>query len=190
MIGMRRLSARLRGRHVLVASVLALLALAVLPVLAQADSSGIQYEDATPTATTHGHEIPSGSGGSPAHSSGTHGGGSGSGESSGSGGSSEGGSSKEGESAAGGPAKNGGDGGNGAKPQGNPGKGAKNHRASGAKPTAKNAAEKDEGGGSSPLVPILIAIAVLAAVSVAVVAYRQRRRRDAGSDARVSPEAS
>jgi cobalamin biosynthesis Mg chelatase CobN len=46
-------------------------------------------------------------------------------------------------------------------------------------------------GGSSPLVPILIAIAVLAAISVAVVMIRQRRQRG-GADptATASPEAN
>jgi cobalamin biosynthesis Mg chelatase CobN len=172
----------------LVVSALALLALACLPALAQADSSGIQYEDATPTATTHGSQIPSGSGGSAAHSSDTKGGGSASGGSSGSG-SSNAGSSQEGEStAAGGAPANGGNDGNDGKGQGNPGKGAKNEALSPAKPLG-SAAKQDGNEGSSPLVPILIAIAVLAATSVGVVAFRQRRR-GSGPDARVSPEAS
>ena len=38
--------------------------------------------------------------------------------------------------------------------------------------------EADSDGGSSPLVPILIAIAVLAAISIGVVLYRQRRQGD------------
>lgn len=175
----------------LAVSVLALLALAFFPVLVQADSSGIQYEDATPTATTHGSPIPSGSGGSPAHSSGTQGGDSASGGSSNSG-SSEAGSSKESESSTAGgvPAKSGGGGGNGDNGQSNLGKGAKNEALSGAKPVGNGTAQKDDGGGSSPLVPILIAIAVLAAISVGAVAYKQRRRRGGSPDARVSPEAS
>jgi len=41
---------------------------------------------------------------------------------------------------------------------------------------------------SSPLVPILIAIAVLAAISVGAFYYRQRRQGDAGSP--ISPKAS
>jgi cobalamin biosynthesis Mg chelatase CobN len=44
-------------------------------------------------------------------------------------------------------------------------------------------------GGSSPLVPILILIAVLAAISVGTVMYRQRRGRH-GPSASASPEAS
>lgn len=41
-------------------------------------------------------------------------------------------------------------------------------------------------GGSSPVVPILIAVAVLAAISIGVVLYRQRRSGQDGSDGRVS----
>ncbi|HEX3174058.1 MAG TPA: hypothetical protein VHQ43_07555 [Solirubrobacterales bacterium] len=167
---------------------LALLALACFPLLAQAGSAGIQYEDSPPTATTHGSNIPSGSGGSPAHTSDTRDDGSASHGSTNSG-SSEEGPSKESESdtAGGVPAKAGNDG-NGGNGQGNPAKGAKNEDLSGAKPVSSSGAKSDDGGDSSPLVPILIAVAVLAAISVGVVAFRQRRRD--GSDARISPEAS
>ncbi len=51
------------------------------------------------------------------------------------------------------------------------------------------ASNSSDGGGSSPLVPILIAIAVLAAISVAVVMIRQRRQRG-GPSATASPEAN
>jgi len=44
-------------------------------------------------------------------------------------------------------------------------------------------------GGSSPLVPILIAIAVLAAISIGAVIYRQRRQGSGGSGSPVSPNA-
>jgi cobalamin biosynthesis Mg chelatase CobN len=44
-------------------------------------------------------------------------------------------------------------------------------------------------GGSSPLVPILIAIAVLAAISIGAVIYRQRRQDGGGSGSPVSPKA-
>ncbi len=54
----------------------------------------------------------------------------------------------------------------------------------GAKPLATTTTAGD--GSSSPLVPILIAIAVLAAISVGAVLYRQRR----GSGGRYSPDAS
>jgi cobalamin biosynthesis Mg chelatase CobN len=53
--------------------------------------------------------------------------------------------------------------------------------------TAKpKASHSDNGGGSSPLVPILIAIAVLAAISIGAVLWRQRRNPGAP----VSPNAN
>jgi cobalamin biosynthesis Mg chelatase CobN len=53
-------------------------------------------------------------------------------------------------------------------------------------------ASSSNGGGSSPVVPILIAVAVLAAISIGVVLYRQRKGDSGtGSDPRVSsPNAS
>jgi cobalamin biosynthesis Mg chelatase CobN len=57
-----------------------------------------------------------------------------------------------------------------------------------AQPAAQNAPHSD-GGGSSPLVPILIAIAALAAISIGAVMLRARRQR-AGSGTPVSPGAS
>jgi cobalamin biosynthesis Mg chelatase CobN len=48
----------------------------------------------------------------------------------------------------------------------------------------KNVAEAS--GGSSPVVPILIAVVVLAAISIGVVLYRQRKSGQGGSDGRVS----
>lgn len=53
-----------------------------------------------------------------------------------------------------------------------------------AKPLATTTSSEDDS--SSPLVPILIAVAVLAAISVGAVLYRQRR----GSGGRISPNAS
>jgi hypothetical protein len=104
-------------------------------------------------------------------------------------GSSEASPSKESESstAGGGPAKSG-NGGNGGNGQSNPGKSRDQQALSGAKPLGTSAAETDSGGGSSPLVPILIAVAALAAISVAVAVWQRRKR--GGPDARVSPEAS
>ncbi len=62
-----------------------------------------------------------------------------------------------------------------------------------AHPSGQNASpatqSHSDGGGSSPLVPILIAIAVLAAISVAVVMIRQKRQRR-GPTATASPEAN
>lgn len=50
------------------------------------------------------------------------------------------------------------------------------------------AGHTEEGSSSSPLVPILIAIAVLAAISIGAFFYRQRRQ--SGTDSPVSPKAS
>jgi hypothetical protein len=60
------------------------------------------------------------------------------------------------------------------------GDGSENKQVSDAQPASDD-------GGSSPLVPILIAIAALAAVSIGVVVMRNRR---GGSDSPVSPKAS
>ncbi|HVY79140.1 MAG TPA: hypothetical protein VG898_11595 [Solirubrobacterales bacterium] len=86
------------------------------------------------------------------------------------------------------PAGSGGDTGQG-KPVGsaNPGSGEGAHPAETA--SGKPASHSDDGG-SSPLVPILIAIAVLAAISVAVVMVRQRRRGPGGPKPTASPEAN
>jgi hypothetical protein len=52
------------------------------------------------------------------------------------------------------------------------------------------ASHSESGGGSSPVVPILIAVVVLAAISIGVVIYRQRKG-GTGQDGRVSsPNAS
>lgn len=53
---------------------------------------------------------------------------------------------------------------------------------------AGNVESSDDGGSSSPLVPILIAIAALAAISIGAVVIRQRRQRGPGGS--VSPKAS
>ena len=55
-----------------------------------------------------------------------------------------------------------------------------------AKPLAATTTSADDDS-SSPLVPILIAVAVLAAISIGAVLYRQRRGNDSG---RFSPNAS
>ena len=57
--------------------------------------------------------------------------------------------------------------------------------------SAVNAAPKPTSdGGSSPLVPILIAILALAAISVGAVMYRQRRQRRGPGTGTASPKAS
>jgi len=190
MLGTRLRPARLPGRfHFGLVSVLALLALASFPMLAQAtDASGVQYSDAPPTATGDNppkHRQP------PAKTSTADGGaaapnsaGSTGSKSSGAGSSAEGSSSTKGADASTGN----GDGGTG---QGSPGTGPSEKQASRSQPAGHGGAPvaQQDDDGSSPLVPILLAILVLAAISVAAVMIRQRRQRQ-GTATPVSPKAS
>jgi two-component system, chemotaxis family, sensor kinase CheA len=73
-------------------------------------------------------------------------------------------------------------GGAGGQPQGSVGEGQEVAPAT--SPGAN--VSKSSGGGSSPVVPILIAVVVLAAISIGVVLYRQRKSGQGGSDGRVS----
>lgn len=87
-----------------------------------------------------------------------------------------------------------GTGGSGGTGQGNPESGSNGGKAppvnqSGQAQATPQSASHGDGGGSSPLVPILIAIAALAAISIGAVMFRARRQR-AGSGTPVSPEAS
>jgi cobalamin biosynthesis Mg chelatase CobN len=194
MIGMRPTQNRPAShRYLLVSALLALLALALSPVTALGDSSGTQYEDALPTADGGKKNDP------PAKSSTTNGGASapsansGSSDSGSSGSSSEGSSSESGGAAA---TTAGGDGGTGQGSQdksqdggGNQGaqdKGQATSRQPASQVTSATETSDDDGG-SSPLVPILIAIAILAAISVGAVVMRQRRQRGGTS---VSPKPS
>ena len=163
------------GRSILALSVVALLALGCFPVLAQADSSGIQYSDAPPTVT--GGTVPNGQE-PPASSSNAQSGGGGSAGSGSGGGSSAGGPSSNSPGTA--STAGGGAGQQGKDFNGSVGQGTAT--GSGSKP-----ASSQDGGGSSPLAPILIAIAALAAISLGAVMIRQRRRGASGSP--VSPEA-
>ncbi|MFL5873332.1 MAG: hypothetical protein ACJ75T_07655 [Solirubrobacterales bacterium] len=155
---------------------LAVLAIACFPGLAQAEeNSGIQYESEVPTVPSHqSSNIPSNnkSGGtdapsqseseSEASSSGTPGGGTGGGNSG------QGGGTPSGQSNQGG----GGDGQTGKNGSQNA---AGNINA--AQPlNVAPASETSSDGGSSPLVPILIAVAILAAASIGYYVYRQRRQ--------------
>jgi cobalamin biosynthesis Mg chelatase CobN len=164
--------------------VLALLALACFPVLAQAESSGAQYETEIPTVTGHTTPPKNTGGGVSAHASNgpSSGNSTGSGSGSSSGGASGTNPSTGGGSGSGQPSSgNGATGGNQVAAQGN-GNGAQ----SGTQVATKTPAEDSS---SSPLVPILIAIAVLAAISIGAVVLRQRRqRRSPGGQ--VSPKAS
>jgi len=182
MLGSRRHQARGSGRSVFsLLSVLAVLAFALFPVSASADSAGAEYENAIPSPTGGTHKAPLVGGGSEgeedknAHAS--ENGGSTGGTGSGSGGGSSGD-------------------GNGSTPVGQDsgenkgGSGSTNPQHAGggkdaagqvdqltAVPDGNQTSGDDDG--SSPVVPILIVVALLAAISGGVV-YWQRRR---GSDA-------
>ncbi len=100
---------------------------------------------------------------------------------------------KQGGAAAGGngnpPTKSGGEGGNKAskgganKPEGSIGEKQK-------VTPVKNVAHTESSGGSSPVVPILIAVVVLAAISIGVVLYRQRKSGQGPDRRATSPGAS
>lgn len=166
-------------------SVFALLAFLCLPTLAVAkDSAGAVYEEAVPT-------VPAGSSGAGGVNSGGQS--AGDSDSSGSSGSS-GGSATDGSSSdddkSGGAASGKGDGGNG---QGSQAGGTSNRSGvgEGHAIASPDRAAISHDGGSSPLVPILIALAVLAAISIGVVTMR-RRNQDGGPGAKsgsFSPEA-
>lgn len=159
-------------------AVSALLAFALVPGLAFAEA-GIQYSDAPPTVTGKTADKNS------ANRSNTGGGGDGSGQSSTRSGSTADGNSKDGAGDGQGGAAGGRDGGNG---------GAGGDRAGGQEvgngvaPLGTDLQSSADDGGSSPLVPILIALAVLAAISVGVVAMR-KKREDMDPGAPASPEA-
>jgi cobalamin biosynthesis Mg chelatase CobN len=184
-VGMRHQQARKPGRPVFaLMSVIALLALACLPAVAQAEgSAGVQYSDSIPkaegeNAPSHDHQTPAKS-----SSTGKNGGAPAAGGTTGSQGSNDSmeGSGRDGSSKEGGvPAAGKGGGGSG---QGNPAGSANNPSGSGVQPgaQAKGATSQSDDGGSSPLIPILIAILALAAISLGVVWFRQRRQSGSGS---------
>jgi hypothetical protein len=170
----RHQATRGSGRSaLLLSSVLALLALACFPIVAQADSSEVEYENALPKAEGNGpshNEQIAESSDSPKN------GGAEAPANTGSGESGEGSYTEGAPSSEGGVANTGNDGGTG---QGNPDKGS-----SPAKPSVQpdtpiaESGTASDGGGSSPLVPILIAVLALAAISIGAVMIRQRRQRD------------
>lgn len=168
-------------RSIFALSVLALLALACFPVLAHADSAGVEYMDAPPTATGN-NTIPKRSEPS-AHSSKKNGGSSSN--------AADSTDTSQQESSAGGASSNSGGGSNAAKgdtdqQKGSPGKGAQKDSQL---PVTSQPESSQSDDGSSPLAAILIAIAILAAISIGAVMMRQRRRRrDSGVS--VSPKAS
>lgn len=173
-------------------SVLALLALAFIPALAQAectDSSCAQYEVEIPTAGGKDNKGQQSKPGTSEPARASHAPGAKHSSPAGAGNSEEAEESKGGA----GPANNGGGNNNGGGGESaSPGGGAQTEAGlSGEKPlkTAQGEQTSGSSGGSSPLVPILIAIAVLAAISIGVVIYRQRRQGSGGSGSPVSPKA-
>jgi cobalamin biosynthesis Mg chelatase CobN len=166
--------------------VLAVLALACSPALAHAEeATGPQYESEIPTVPT---EEGSAGGGGGHHNGGGTGGGVNAGISktpgeNGTGGSTPdaGGSSHTGQGNQAPTA-------NGRQPQsGSVGSGVAIGGGDDQSQAGGKTSAVSEGDSSSPLVPILIAIAVLAAISIGAYYYRQRRQ-DPGSS--VSPKAS
>jgi hypothetical protein len=184
----------------LLPSVLALLALALFPVMAHAESSsGATYEvevpsiESEPSTSSHEkaptHHKPSNTGnGETGRATGSNAetGGVGSEESetgNGSQGHKKEGSSEEEETN---PSTTGGGGGGN---NSNGGGGQTENGVGPAEPVAHTATgtnASESSGGSSPVVPILIAVVVLAAISIGVVLYRQRKSGQGGSDGRVS----
>jgi len=162
-----------------------LLASVCFPTLAQADSSGIEYSDAPPTVTGN-QKIPSRSGSSP-NSSKTDG------VQSADDGDEAVDSSEAGvgaandnpSSGAGKNAKAGSDRGTGQPSRGD---GSADKPQAGLQENGQPVAASEDDD-SSPLLPILIAIAALAAISIGAVLMRQRRSRD-DSGVPVSPKAS
>jgi hypothetical protein len=101
------------------------------------------------------------------------------------------GGSSEGEPSGAGGATTGNGGGTG---QGSPGGGSNGTGGAHVQPNGQSNVTgqpaPSSGGGSSPLIPILIAILALAAISVGAVMYRQRRGRDGSATGTASPKAS
>src|SRR5215213_8658072 len=175
-------------------SVLALLAMACFPVVAQADSVGSVYENEPPDVPSeekppkkHNTDDPN------ADASKNPGGGATAPDDSETGEDSEntGGVVAGGDQNSGGgtDGKAGDDGGNGQRNPGNGSNGSQKVALGEGSPVPLAAETADDGGSSSPLIPILIAIAALAAISIGAVVVRQRRQRG-GSGGQVSPKAS
>jgi hypothetical protein len=195
-VGKRHRRAPQMARHLSALMSVIALALACSPALAQAEcttSSCVQYTESIPkpegenTPTHHQQETH-------AKASNTGNGGSETSHSQGSKGTKEAEGSEEGESSEEKKAAvaGGNSGGNG---QGKPGGSANDGGKQTMHPGAQNGSgvqtsKSSDGGGSSPLVPILIAIALLAAISVGVVMVRQRRQRRGPTGSAPSPKAS
>jgi cobalamin biosynthesis Mg chelatase CobN len=165
-------------------SVLAVLASACFPVGASADSSGAEYTNEVPSVVGHHKPIVAGNGGGNEKANASNKGGGYPSE--GGGGSGSGGPSAGGDAGTGsGQGADEDKGGNGStNPQHE--NGGKDAAGNGDEQLALNQAGEvgEDNGGSSPLVPILIVIALLAAISIGVVVWQRRR-----SDSTVSPKA-
>jgi cobalamin biosynthesis Mg chelatase CobN len=174
--------------------VIALLALVCFPVFAQAEcvsSSCIQYTESIPKAESESpppHKkhpavakaADNGGASAPDGKAGAKGSNGETGES----------SEKESSSKEGGVAPVGNGGGTGqGKPGGSANPGSEAQMQHGGQNAATPASQSSDGG-SSPLVPILVGIAILAAISVGVVMYRQRRQRRGPTASTPSPKAS
>jgi hypothetical protein len=185
---MRRHPTRRSGRlFFLPLSVLALLAFACFPVFAQAETGIPEYETEVPTVKGHTNPPSDKAKNNERAESSTE-------EGSAQGGAVPGGTGS-GSGSSGGPSSE----------KGNPSMGKDRSTGQGsqgngttAKPQAGSIAAREQVGGpteddgSSPLVPILIAIAALAAISIGAVMLRQRRQGDEEHDpvAPASPKAS
>jgi hypothetical protein len=157
-------------------SALALLALVGFPALAQGAVSP-EYTDAPPQAVgDNGGSSGGSSAGTPARKSSTPGGG-GSASSQAGGGNVSKSAGNNSSSNSGGTANA--DGGGGSGQQGSPANGTAEGKLGDAQNLGQSGSptRSESDGGSSPLIPILIAIFVLAAISLAVVLIRQRRQR-------------
>lgn len=170
--------------------VLALLALVSFPVGQAVGSELPEYEDAPPEVPApkpHHESKPEKESESSAHSSNTGGGTSAGG---GSGGSNTGGGESVSEGSSEGSGDNPSTAGSGGTGKDNGSKAATDHQNKGAEAnTTISAPVESDDSSSSPLAPILIAIAVLAAISIGVVVIKQRRQRR-GPDGAISPKAS
>lgn len=163
----------------LLLAAICLLGFACFPVLAEADSSGIQYEESVPTATGKS-TIPSHSG--PSANASTASSGTSAPSQSGSRSPGSGGST----SASGSPSRKSKSGTAHNRRRNSAGLAA-NSPTRGPGQPAGSSMQTSSTGGSSPLVPILIAIAALAAISIAAVTLRQRRHSPSSV---ASPKAS
>jgi cobalamin biosynthesis Mg chelatase CobN len=163
-------------------SVVALLAFLCFPALALADSGEIQYEEVTPTVT--GEKNPPTHHEPTAHPSNVTGGAQAPGSEASNSGSPKAEPSTGGQTPATVNAT-----GDGQGSRGHDSTGAKKQPGQDQSPGASKTAAQSDDGGSSPRIPILIAILVLAGISIGVVIMRAKRQQG-GPGASVSPKAS